>query len=276
MTAPTEAQLRAEPYWDREINTPELLDMERRLCVGRGRKVTAAGGKGNLRHLAGGHRSQEWILRSQWCTNHTYTVQSGLSPEQARHIAAYDDIPGEWGTPANRAAVEAATERLIAEAKAGGLVGVIEILGVENGKLVRWLVVERRYGSAPDSSHRDHVHLTFDRRSMRKAALFVRCSELLLGDEMEKTTILSNERTVNDTLVTTMARIPTDLANVSPALKRIEEALAKVGAIDLDALATKIVDRLGDVSGGATSDEVRAAIRAELDGTEIKVTISGA
>lgn len=273
MTAPTEAQLRAEPYWGREINTPELLGLEAALCRGRGRKVTTAGGKGDIRHLAGGHRSQEWLLRSRWSTNSTYTVQSGLSAMELRYIAAYDDIPGSWGTKANREAVEAATARLIAAAKAGELAGVVEILGALDGSTVRWLVVERKFGSKPDSSHLDHNHLTFNRKQMRNAALMQRCAELLLGDEVETTTVLSNQRTVNDVLVTTMARIPVDLAKIVPSLTRIEEALSRVGAIDLDALAGKIIDRLGDVSGGATPAEVRAAIRAELDATEIKVSI---
>lgn len=270
---PTRAQLESEPYWGREINTPELLDLEARLCRGRGRKVTTAGGKGDIRHLSGGHRSQEWLLRSAFCRNRTYTVQSGLTAMQLRYIAAYDDIPGEWGTRANREAVEAATARLIAAAKAGELDGVIEILGALDGSTVRWLVVEKRFGSKPDNSHLDHNHLTFSRKQMRNAPLMARCAALLLGDEMELSTPLSDGRTVNDNLVTTLKRLPTDLANVLPTLARIETALGRIGAVDLDALAVRIVDRLGDVSGGASAEEMRSVVREELRALRIDVTI---
>jgi hypothetical protein len=276
MTGPTREQLEAEPYWAREINTPELLDLERRLCIGRGRAVTTAGGKGDIRHLAGGHRSAEWLARSAYCTNRTYTAQIGLTAEQVRHIGAYDDIPGAWGSAANRAAVDAATKRLIAAARAGQLVGVTEILGTVDGNLVRFYVASKTFGSPPDSSHRDHNHLTFDRTQMRNAPLMVRIAGLLLGDEMEPSTPLSNGRTVNDTLVTTMGRLPTDLANVNPALKRLEDAVSKLalGGIDADALADRIAAKLG-ITPDAMREAVREGVRAEIDAATVTVELHG-
>lgn len=178
----TLAQLDAEPYWDREIVTAELAALGADLRRRTGRPADAFGSKGNTSHLNGGHRSQEWIQHSVFCTNHTYTVQSSLTAEQLRHIAACDWTPDEWGTAANRTLMVGITRRLLAAMRAGELSGVREVIGTLDGKTVH---AERYNGDrfSADSSHLDHVHVTFDRRRMHDAALMARVADLIIGDD---------------------------------------------------------------------------------------------
>ena len=127
MACRTYAELGAEQWWAREIVTDELRWCGGELCRRSGAPATSIGTKGNNCHLNGGHRSQEWISHSAFCTNHSYTVQSGLTAEQLRHIAALDRTPGVWGTPANRAQAAVETRRLLDAAKAGKLDGITQI-----------------------------------------------------------------------------------------------------------------------------------------------------
>ena len=129
MACPTYAQLEAEQWWGREVRTTELKWLGDELCRRTGAPATSIGTKGNNCHLNGGHRSQEWITHSQFCTNRHYTVQSGLTAEQRRHLAALDRTPLAWGTVANRAQVAVETKRLLDAAKAGKLKGVTQIEG---------------------------------------------------------------------------------------------------------------------------------------------------
>lgn len=183
----TLAQLRAEPWWDREIVTPQLRWLGDRLCAAYGRPRSAAGDKGNTAHLDGAHRSQEWIKNSRWCLNRTYTVQRGLTALQARHVAGFDFTPGAWGTADNRAKVAVITRRLVAAGTAGRLPGVWEVIGTLDGK--RAIGIDLPEGQTWPASfdHVDHNHLTFDRR--------------LVGDQqaMERvlTAALSEEETVD-------------------------------------------------------------------------------
>lgn len=179
----TLAQLESEPYWDREVVTVELAGLGVELRRRTGRPADAFGAKGNIAHLRGGHRSQEWILHSAFCTSRTYTVQSGLTAEQARYIAAFDWTPGEWGTAANRALMVEVTRRELAALRAGQLVGVTEVIGTLDGKTVHG---ERANGTtfSADDSHLDHLHNTFDRRRMHDAALMARIADLITGDDM--------------------------------------------------------------------------------------------
>jgi len=179
---PTGQQLEAEPWWFREIITAELDWLGDEICRRVGRPRDAFGTKGNYSHLSGGHRSQEWILNSDYCSNTSYTVQSGLSGEQPRHIAAADFTPGAWGTSANRALVAAQTRALWDAAKRGELTGVRQIQGTLDGRMPIGLNVLSGSTMTPDSSHLDHWHLTFDRKYMRDAGLMSRIADLVGGD----------------------------------------------------------------------------------------------
>ena len=181
MACPTYAQLEAEQWWGREVRTTELKWLGDELCRRTGAPATSIGTKGNNCHLNGGHRSQEWITHSQFCTNRHYTVQSGLTAEQRRHLAALDRTPLAWGTVANRAQVAVETKRLLDAAKAGKLKGVTQIEGTLDGKTPFGYNVETGTTFTPDVSHLDHWHLTFDRRYLTDMALMRRIAAAVLG-----------------------------------------------------------------------------------------------
>lgn len=274
MATPTRAQLEAEVWWGREVSTPELYWLEAELCARQHKKITHAGGKGDIRHLSGGHRSVEWLLKSRWCTNRTYTVQSGLTAEQQRWIGAFDWIPGEWGTAANRKMVIAATAGIIAAMKLGELPGLVQVLGTLDGKTTAGY--DNRSGDAlhPDSSHLDHVHLTFDRRKMRDLAMMARLADLMMGDGMHpddadaliwrveglcagRETVAGGKRK-GEPIVHNVR-----LRELGERMDRIETV-----GIDLDELAVKIVSRLNP-GVELTRADVQAAVRAELGLTRL-------
>lgn len=172
----TLSQLQAEPWWGREIVTPELDWLGDTICARTGRPRAAAGTKGDVNHLRGAHRSQEWILNSRYCTSRTYTVQSGLSGEQVRHIAGFDFTPGSG------AAMLAQCRRLYAAVRDGRLEEVREFYGNVDGDQVvdGWDNVANRAATS-DSSHLWHWHLTIDRRRLRDQALMERILATALG-----------------------------------------------------------------------------------------------
>lgn len=180
---PTLLQLRLEPWWDREIITPELDWCGDELCRRTGAPPWSIGTKGDENHLNGGHRSQEWIVNSDWCTNIHYTVQNGLSGEQPRHIAALDRTPLAWGTPENRAQMVVETNRLLAAARSGRLPGITQIQGTLDGRTTYGQNFPSLITTVPSDSHLDHWHLTFDRRYLRDAALMARIVDVVLGEE---------------------------------------------------------------------------------------------
>lgn len=178
---PSYEQLESEPWWDREVVTPELDWLGDQICSQSGRSRDAFGTKGDNAHLNGGHRSQEWIQNSVYCTNRSYTVQSGLTSDQVLHIAAGDFTPGAWGTTQNRQLVAQQTTRLWNEATAGRLLGVTQIQGTLDGRTTAGLNVGSGSTFKPDSSHLDHWHLTFDRRFMHDLGLMQRILGAALG-----------------------------------------------------------------------------------------------
>ncbi|MGW5556841.1 hypothetical protein ACWER9_06415 [Micromonospora sp. NPDC003944] len=182
---PTPAQLQAESYWTREIVTDEIDWLGDELCRRTKRPRTAFGSKGNTAHLRGAHRSQEWIKRSRYCTNRTYTVQSGLTAEQERHVAGVDFTPGDWGTARNRALMVEQTGRLLAAMKAGQLDEVIELFGTTNGRTVTGYNNRTNQAASSDDSHLDHWHLTIDRRHCRNRKLMERILAIALGLPVE-------------------------------------------------------------------------------------------
>ncbi|MEV4384401.1 hypothetical protein AB0J68_01530 [Micromonospora sp. NPDC049580] len=177
----TSAQIQAESYWNREIVTPEIDWLGDELCRRTKRPRTAFGSKGNTAHLRGAHRSQEWIKRSRYSTNRTYTVQSGLTADQERHVAGLDFTPGEWGTARNRALMVEQTGRLMVAMKAGQLDEVTELFGTTNGRTVTGYNNRTNQAATSDDSHLDHWHLTIDRRHCRNKQLMERILRIALG-----------------------------------------------------------------------------------------------
>jgi hypothetical protein len=264
---PTISQLRAEPWWDREIVTPELDWLGDELCRRTGQPRVAAGTKGNAAHLSGAHRSQEWILNSRWCTSRTYTVQSGLTEVQKRHIAGVDFTPGEWGSSRNRTLMREQAGRLVSALMAGRLVGVREVIGTLDGRTV---VGTRADGSTfrSDDSHLDHWHLTLDRRYCANRPLMERIVAVTLGDEED---FMADVRQADwDALIwrihalvnggLTVAGGPT---KGSPVILNV--SLQTLGK-KVDALATAVagVDEAAAVALRAEFEEIDAAQQATL------------
>ncbi|HEX5542397.1 MAG TPA: hypothetical protein VFX60_12700, partial [Micromonospora sp.] len=275
----TYAQLQAEQWWGREVVTPELDWLGSELCRRTGRPRTAFGHKGNDRHLNGGHRSQEWIKNSRYCTNRTYTVQSGLTATQARYIAAADFTPGVWGTAANRQLMVAQTKRLVAAMKAGRLPGVREVIGTLDGKKVTGTRADGSTFSS-DSSHLDHWHLTFDRRRAADRSLMERIVAVALGEDSSMAMQLTDKltlaqvpdvdysqptTTVGGILVSGYAYLlqhRTRTARELAALRQLLEALLEAQA---GKGAAAIIARIDEhAAAEAERDAQAAAERAEL------------
>ncbi|MEH1016164.1 hypothetical protein V6U90_24015 [Micromonospora sp. CPCC 206060] len=174
---PTYAQLRAERWWDREIVTPAMDWLGDELCRRTGRPRTAAGTKGDNAHLCGAHRSQEWILRSRYCTDRDYRVQPGLTADQLRWVSGFDFTPGSAGQ------MIAQSRRLMAAMKLGRLDEVLEFYGnVDGDRAVDGWDNLRDRAARSDRSHLWHWHLSIDRRYCDKRDLMERILATALGD----------------------------------------------------------------------------------------------
>lgn len=185
-------QLRSEPWWDREVITSELDWLGDELCARTGRSRAAAGTKGDYAHLNGGHRSQEWIANSRWCTDRSYTVQGGLTADQKRHVAAFDFTPGSPD------AMIAQCKRLMAAMRAGRLDEVVELYGnVDGDQWVDGWDNLRDRAVTSDSSHLWHWHITIDRRHVANRALMERIAAIALGED----TAVSDEDVIKGLLV---------------------------------------------------------------------------
>jgi hypothetical protein len=173
---PTYAELQAETWWGREIVTDPLRDLGVRLCTAYGRPAAAFGTKGDNAHLYGSHRSQEWIKNSRYCTNRSYTVQSGLTTEQARYIGGFDFNPGS-----TKAMIEICS-RLDAAVRAGRLEVVREWYGNLDGdtRVDGYNNIANRAATS-DSSHLWHVHGGLDRTQVDSAAAIRAVGDVLLN-----------------------------------------------------------------------------------------------
>jgi hypothetical protein len=262
---PTYTQLQAEAWWGREIVTPELRWLGDELCRRTGRPRDAFGDKGNNVHLRGAHRSQEWIQRSAYCTSRTYTVQSGLTAEQARHIAGADFTPGTAG------AMITQSRRLMAAMQAGLLDGVLAIYcNVDGDQVVDGWDNVRDRAATSDSSHLWHWHLTLDRRRCADRQLMERIVAIALGDPWEALMALSDQQQQDlwewiALLVdpgTPPAGRPGDRFKFPPTLMQIKakvDALA-AGGVDPAAVAAAVVEQLGAPPAPELSDAQLDAI----------------
>ncbi|MFI6238331.1 hypothetical protein ACIBEF_00465 [Micromonospora sp. NPDC050795] len=253
---PTYAQLQAESYWTREIVTDEIDWLGDELCRRTNRPRAAFGSKGDNAHLRGAHRSQEWLLKSRYSTSRTYTVQSGLTAEQARHVAGIDFTPG------SDTQMIAQCKRLLAAMKAGQLNEVVEFYGNVNGdKIVDGWDNPRDRPASSDSSHLWHWHLTIDRRHCRNRKLMERILAIALGLTLEDDDMDATERAalmeIRDNIRlynSGMSKTATGTV-LSPTVWRIrdEEWQAKVTSL-LTALSAQI--------GGLDTKQVIARIEA--------------
>jgi hypothetical protein len=178
------AELESEPWWDREIPTSPMNGLGLQLRAAYGTDALSFGIKGNNKHLSGGHRSQEWILNSQYVDppGSTYTVQTGLTSTQLRHLSAFDFTPGVWGTTDNRNKMKVLTKRVIDAMKAGQIDELDECFGTLDGVNVTGWNNDRNATITADSSHLDHIHCRFDRRFCDSNAVMSRLAAIMLGE----------------------------------------------------------------------------------------------
>lgn len=174
---PSLVQLQAESVWRSEVVTPELDFLGDELCRRTGRPRVAAGTKGDQYHLNGSHRSQRWIKKSQFCTNRSYTVQSGLTEVQLDYVAGFDFTPG------STAAMITQCKRIYNAMRAGQLNEIREFYGNVNGDRIvdGWDNLNDR-NITSSISHLTHWHLTLDRRQLRNMELMKRIIRIALGD----------------------------------------------------------------------------------------------
>jgi hypothetical protein len=173
---PTYAELQVETWWGREIIPDPLRELGARLCTAYGRPITAYGTKGDNLHLSGSHRSQEWIVNSRYCRNRTYTVQSGLTTTQVRHIAGFDFNPGSTSRM-----IEICT-RLDKAVRAGRLEQVLAWYGNDDGdNIVDGYNNVVNQVSTSDASHLWHLHMTLDRKLVDNAAAIRAVGDVLLN-----------------------------------------------------------------------------------------------
>lgn len=180
----TLSQLEAEPWWDREIVTSPMVGLGLQLRGAYGTGALSIGIKGNVAHLSGGHRSQEWIKNSAWCTNRNYATQAGLAGDQLRYCSALDFAPAAWGSADNRAKMIVLTRRVIDAMKAGRCDELVEVFGTLDGEKVAGWRNDLNVAVSSDSSHLDHIHLRFDRRYVNDNAVMSRTAAILLEDDM--------------------------------------------------------------------------------------------
>jgi hypothetical protein len=252
----TRAQLESEPWWDREIVTVELDWLGDEICRRTGRPRTAAGTKGDRNHVRGSHRSQEWIKRSVYCTNRTYTVQGGLSPLQERYVAGFDFTPG------NVEDMIAQSKRILAAMKAGRLNEVREFYGNVDGDQVvdGWDNVRDRAASS-DSSHLWHWHLGIDRRHLTNKALMERILAIALGTDQPEVPDMTplQAQQLRDAHYTTAVAIPNPAGDGKVPLH--VWAGWMTGAVK--ALATAV---------GAVDEATKAQLDADLDALSAQVS----
>ncbi len=177
-------QLESEVWWGREITTSPMVGLGLQLRTAYGTNAFSVGIKGDEVHLSGGHRSQEWIDNSRYCTNRTYTVQSGLAGDQLRYCSALDFTPGAWGTVDNRSKMQVLTARMITAMKAGRCDEVLEVFGTLDGRTVTGWRNDLNREATSDSSHLDHIHIRFNRKYCNDNAVMSKVAEILLEEDM--------------------------------------------------------------------------------------------
>jgi hypothetical protein len=262
---PTYAQLRVESWWGREITTSELDWLGDELCRRTKRPRGAFGNKGDNAHLRGSHRSQEWILKSRYCTSRSYTVQSGLTATQARHIAGVDFTPG------SDSQMIAQCKRIYAAMRAGRLEEVREFYGnVDGNKVVDGWDNVRNRAATSDSSHLWHWHLTIDRRHCANKPLMERILAIVLGEDDDMPLSGDADRKFLQSALHGMpiGRSGVWLGAVLDGLRSAPDKLdAILNAVLGDADAERITAEIR-----AQGEQTRAALLAKL--TEIAPTLA--
>lgn len=180
----SDSDITAEVWWDREQVPVPLDAFVDDLCTHYQVPRTNGGTKGNTAHRTGRHRSIEWCLNSDFCTNTAYGTRDARDKRgNPRHIRAFDF---EFPTDAE---FWAACRRLDAAVRAGRCPYLAEWFGTFDGRqVVGWF--EGHPGSA-DTSHLKHLHGGLWTESADDPAALAELFTILTGADMEQEDLLA-------------------------------------------------------------------------------------
>ena len=269
---PTYAQLNTEAVWRGETVTPHMEWLVTNLCAFYGVPRANGGIKGDNKHLNGGHRSQSWIRNSRYCTNRTYTVVPGLAPHLADDVPAFDVTLPRWAmlqisSNADKLTRSGQLEELVLWY--GNTDGDQRVDGYDN---IRNAVV------TSDASHLWHLHgqvsrhLTRSWEAVRKIYRGLTTGRVDMGQADDRAPYIDQRL-----YQISHGQVKVDgnpaFANVAPneenwlvktvkaqgeQLERIEQNQATI-----EGHLRALLDR--PVAGGATDEQVRQAVRDQID-----------
>lgn len=174
----TYGQLESERWYRDEVVTEQMEWLISALCKFFGVPRANGGCKGDNRHLNGGHRGQNWILHSQFCTSRTYSVELNLPSANANDLAAFDiTLPAQHMYTISKNADKAT--------RAGLLEELVEWFGNINGDTIvdGWDNIRNKLASS-DSSHLWHFHGRILRSLLRSWAVVRKIFAALTGQAL--------------------------------------------------------------------------------------------
>lgn len=162
---PTEAQLRAEPWWNAERPAPAIVKLAKDLAQFYGAPMHNFGIRGDIFHLAGYHRSRAWVLNSEYNTGGKYSVSRTTGDAHGgdpNHCCALD-------IQLSRDKLVAMCKRLDAAVRAGRLEKITEWYGTfgDDDRVDGYDNIANRSATS-DKSHLWHLHISFDRGSANR------------------------------------------------------------------------------------------------------------
>jgi len=252
----TYTQLRAESWWLREYEPPQLSALNQALRAHFGVGADRIGSKGDNNHLRGYHRSREWILNSAFSAYGAddYSIRQALDKAGDPRWLSAIDFQTAGGVPE----LITVCRRLDAAVRADRLPQLREWYGnVDGDKVVDgWDNVADRAASS-DTSHLWHLHMSFFRGRVNDdhTTLY----EVLIGDDMP------TAREVVFELLTTK------LGSTGPTVAVAwQETYGRTGALTAEVAALRAA--VESISGGnadvaailAGVDERLAAYKAEI------------
>lgn len=162
-----------DPHYRAEVIPASIDTLGRRLCTYYGVGLDHRGDRGNLIHTSGYHRSRAWILNSPDSAHGAgdYSIQLAVDKQGPQDdVSAEDFTPADWGTPDNRAKMRAMTKRAIEACQRNDprMAAVREVAGTLDGShVVTYDHARQQFKTPFDSSHLDHLHLSFFRGKAR-------------------------------------------------------------------------------------------------------------
>lgn len=254
---PTYAQLERESWWRAEYEPPPLKRFNANLRSTYGLTPAECGSKGDNNHLNGRHRSYNWDVNSQYCTNRGYSTTDARDRRGPRDALRATDL-GLSGPP-----LWEVCRRVDTAVRAGELPGLAEWFGTFDGvSVVGWA------NGRPASSGRSHLthgHFGYWTEAVEDAAFFDRLESVVIGDDMDATErrLLENV----ERILTTWAEgkdpfgvdygdgIGRTFPNPFGLLNKRLDSLA-AGGVDAGALAEALKPHLGAAVQAALLDPV--------------------